>query len=683
MFNHIYGSPFPPINPRVRYKTALERAGFEVNYNGQQQANYGRPPSSLKTMERKNASTGSLNELVEPPKRSQSRVNSLPENRGLAGQIGGPKPGSSKPGSPATQRPRPPPTMPMSPSTAPPNAISPRPSNVVSTSAMSPRPSNVTSRRPSNAVPPKSASRRPSNPIPPNGFHSNPTSSRPPNPMSPTELPSNPTSSRPSNPMSPTGFPPNPTSSRPSNPMSPTGFPPNPVSSRPSYPMSPSGFSPNPMSSRPSNATTSNAMSPQRIPPGAFATAGRQALPEVDPIEKSFMLLTQNDTTSTIEVSGNTSKSSSQEFQRDTDSSHVSEHSRPLAKELPPFMEKNDGLEETIRSDSESVNFEPEPELQVSLGERPTSAVKPLNVDKLAVDHRTRPSSSVSQNPELTAANEQVERLIAQLDDVSLSKNAQLNSRSAVLPPPLQTSKTKNSSAYLSGFPQGPLIEQTVTPDDTVSEVGSTLNGDTPLFYNFQKSVSREFPQEESMHIESSRLMLKPSDVGPRSPDPVLDPTPDLEFKYPPGTGPCRACGEEPTGKRIYSKKDNELSGQWHRDCFRCLTCNVRFNKSVPCYILDDKPYCRQHYHEENSSICHTCREFIEGECVENDRMERFHIDCLVCFLCREPITSDYFIFNSELPLCGNHDMDSLPSELLENDSSMSKRRTRLINFST
>ncbi|CDH11167.1 uncharacterized protein ZBAI_02952 [Zygosaccharomyces bailii ISA1307] len=485
-------------------------------------------------------------------------------------------------------------------------------------------------------------------------------------------------------------------------------------------------------------------MSPQRIPPGAFATAGRQALPEVDPIEKSFMLLTQNDTTSTIEVSGNTSKSSSQEFQRDTDSSHVSEHSRPLAKELPPFMEKNDGLEETIRSDSESVNFEPEPELQVSLGERPTSAVKPLNVDKLAVDHRTRPSSSVSQNPELTAANEQVERLIAQLDDVSLSKNAQLNSRSAVLPPPLQTSKTKNSSAYLSGFPQGPLIEQTVTPDDTVSEVGSTLNGDTPLFYNFQKSVSREFPQEESMHIESSRLMLKPSDVGPRSPDPVLDPTPDLEFKYPPGTGPCRACGEEPTGKRIYSKKDNELSGQWHRDCFRCLTCNVprspdqvldptpdlefkyppgtgpcracgeeptgkriyskkdnelsgqwhrdcfrcltcniRFNKSVPCYILDDKPYCRQHYHEENSSICHTCREFIEGECVENDRMERFHIDCLVCFLCREPITSDYFIFNSELPLCGNHDMDSLPSELLENDSSMSKRRTRLINFST
>ncbi|GAV55976.1 hypothetical protein ZYGR_0AZ01480 [Zygosaccharomyces rouxii] len=582
MFNHIYGSPFPTINPRVRYKTALERAGFEVNYND----NKFQKPPSIQGIGRRNASTGSLNEPIEPPKRSPSRVNSLPENR-------------------AKPPPPPPLNVPASPAKTTHDA-----------------PGTPTQQRP-----------------------------RPPPPTQPQQEPAP---------------------------------------------------SPAPITAEPQPSALA------RSPPPTSQTATQAAAPEqpsqTDPIEKSFMLLTRNDTVSIVDQSANTSKVSSQEFPRDTDSSRVSEQSsRPLTKDFTPFVDAQDDVPDEDDNDNSSVNIEPEPELQISLESESTKdraneqnndgEVLPLNVmsPPRQLNKDSHYSHHLSQNPELNAANAQVEKLIAQLDDVSLSKTAQLTSAPKEPPlPPLQTSlgnnKLKNSSAYMSGFQPpsfSPPVEQSIMHDDVPSEIGSPMTADTPMFYNFQKTVQTEFtPQvEDSLQIEPSKLMQVPPPPNPQ--DRLVDPTPNLEFKYPPGTGPCRKCGIEPTGKRMYSKKDNELSGQWHRDCFRCLTCNVRFNKSVPCYILDDKPYCRRHYHEENSSICQTCREFIEGECVENDRMERFHINCLLCFSCREPITSDYFIFNGELPLCSNHDVESLPTELLDTDpSSISKRRTILVNFS-
>lgn len=581
MFNHIYGSPFPTINPQVRYKTALERAGFEVNYNN----NTFLKPPSIRGIGRRNVSTGSLNELTEPPKRSPSRVISLPENR-----------------------------------------------------------TAVPQRQP---IVPLSAAKRTDTgyggPSPPPQQQHQQQRSRPPPPTQSQQVSA---------------------------------------------------------SLPPSAAKAAPQMAPQRPPEQSFQT---------DPIEKSFMLLTRNDTVSTVDQSINTSRFSSQEFPRDTDSSRASDQSsRPLTKEFAPRIEVKSNASDSAPSDNEdndnsSVNIEPEPELQVSLesGSKKEATSEQDHADEVSplrvispprqINKPSHYSHHLSQNPELSAANAQVEKLIAQLDDVSLSKSAQLTNvpKESSLPP-LQTNlgnnKLKNSSAYMSGFRPSsisPPIEQSITSDGVPNEVDSPMTADTPMFYNFQKTVQSEFtPQMESpLQIESSKLMQVPP--SSKSQERAIDPIPDLEFKYPPGTGPCRKCGVEPTGKRIYSKKDNELSGQWHRDCFRCLTCNIRFNKSVPCYILEDKPYCRQHYHEENSSICQTCREFIEGECVENDRRERFHINCLVCFLCREPITNDYFIFNGELPLCSNHNVESLPSELLETDpSNISKRRTILVNFS-
>lgn len=99
---------------------------------------------------------------------------------------------------------------------------------------------------------------------------------------------------------------------------------------------------------------------------------------------------------------------------------------------------------------------------------------------------------------------------------------------------------------------------------------------------------------------------------------------------YPPGEGPCRKCHGEIRGKKVFSRDfTEELSGQWHRDCFRCIKCDLKFSKSVPCYILNDNPYCQIHYHEENKSICQICKEFIEGECLQNGKLEKFHVGCL------------------------------------------------------
>lgn len=354
-----------------------------------------------------------------------------------------------------------------------------------------------------------------------------------------------------------------------------------------------------------------------------------------------------------------------------------------------------------------------------------------------------RYSTASSENVETpyTATNLQVEQLIAQLDGVSLSRNARLDQNENSLGlVDRKASRFKKSSAYLSGYGgiNIPATQQTsimqnsdenvskqsllVDNDDVTDDVPSTstTNGGTPIFYKFKQStvqyssdegnLSQETFKAKLPTIEALQLQHKPSITNLRddadnlklsdsqaslttgsaedSPDANYRENEPTEFKYPPGEGPCRACGLEVTGKRMFSKKENELSGQWHRECFKCIECAIKFNKRVPCYILRDTPYCQKHYHEENHSICKVCSNYIEGECLENDKVERFHVDCLNCFLCKTAITNDYYIFNGEIPLCGKHDIDALLKEGIDNDASgndknntVTKRRTRLVNF--
>lgn len=115
--------------------------------------------------------------------------------------------------------------------------------------------------------------------------------------------------------------------------------------------------------------------------------------------------------------------------------------------------------------------------------------------------------------------------------------------------------------------------------------------------------------------------------------------------------GNCKGCGEEITGKSI-SSSDGRLTGRYHRGCFVCFECSSPF-QTADFYVLNNKPFCAQHYHERNGSLCSTCHDGIEGEYLETVERNggrpgrcRFHIDCLQCRTCQVLLKGDYFEWN-------------------------------------
>ncbi|KAL5336557.1 hypothetical protein BJX70DRAFT_276349 [Aspergillus crustosus] len=116
--------------------------------------------------------------------------------------------------------------------------------------------------------------------------------------------------------------------------------------------------------------------------------------------------------------------------------------------------------------------------------------------------------------------------------------------------------------------------------------------------------------------------------------------------------GPCRGCGEMIMGKSI-SSADGRLTGRYHRACFTCFQCRSPFETS-DFYVLNDRPFCAQHYHERNGSLCATCYTGIEGEYLEtNERTgpgpadhQKFHPECLRCRTCNIDLKGEYFEWN-------------------------------------
>lgn len=156
----------------------------------------------------------------------------------------------------------------------------------------------------------------------------------------------------------------------------------------------------------------------------------------------------------------------------------------------------------------------------------------------------------------------------------------------------------------------------------------------------------------------------------------------------PPGTGPCRTChrvvSESGRGseKPIYSKS-GDLSGQWHRGCFSCTYagCAVSFNKNVSCYALLDNAFCQRHYHLLNGTLCQSCGNAIEGECIENELKQKWHVSCLKCSKCHKGISDDYFLIENEI-VCEN-DAPGVITRLekggLLTSEKIEKRRTRIL----
>ena len=112
--------------------------------------------------------------------------------------------------------------------------------------------------------------------------------------------------------------------------------------------------------------------------------------------------------------------------------------------------------------------------------------------------------------------------------------------------------------------------------------------------------------------------------------------------------GYCRGCAKIiAANQKSVSSADGRLTGRYHKECFSCTTCHSAF-ATADFYVLKDQPYCAQHYHVLNGSLCGSCGRGIEGQYLEATRSEakgpeKFHAKCFTCVMCRVVLKHDYF----------------------------------------
>lgn len=110
--------------------------------------------------------------------------------------------------------------------------------------------------------------------------------------------------------------------------------------------------------------------------------------------------------------------------------------------------------------------------------------------------------------------------------------------------------------------------------------------------------------------------------------------------------GDCRACGLAIRGKSI-SSADGRLTGRYHKACFVCTACSEPF-ASREVYVLRDAPYCEQHYHRLNGSLCGACGWGIEGQYLEDESRRKYHPGCFLCLDCGISLSDGYFDVDGE-----------------------------------
>ncbi|TKA34803.1 hypothetical protein B0A54_14016 [Friedmanniomyces endolithicus] len=118
----------------------------------------------------------------------------------------------------------------------------------------------------------------------------------------------------------------------------------------------------------------------------------------------------------------------------------------------------------------------------------------------------------------------------------------------------------------------------------------------------------------------------------------------------------CRGCRHPIAGKSVKAADGGRLTGRWHKPCFRCVTCAQPFT-TADFYVWGNEPYCEQHYHEANGSLCEGCGGGIEGgylgTCCSSSSTSgdgggvvvdrKFHPGCFRCCECRVVLAEDYF----------------------------------------
>ncbi|KAK4546934.1 hypothetical protein LTR36_001666 [Oleoguttula mirabilis] len=173
------------------------------------------------------------------------------------------------------------------------------------------------------------------------------------------------------------------------------------------------------------------------------------------------------------------------------------------------------------------------------------------------------------------------------------------------------------------------------------------------------RSNSNAAAQNKAYNTGSSMRPLSPQPVPP---PPIPQEVPRAQPPTRRGTSvkpKCRGCGLLIEGKSVKAA-DGRLTGRWHKACFTCKACEQPFT-TADFYVINNQPYCEQHYHEQNGSLCHGCTRGIEGHYLETisssaagSGEKKFHPRCFTCHDCRQVLSDDYFEINSRV-YCERH----------------------------
>lgn len=179
------------------------------------------------------------------------------------------------------------------------------------------------------------------------------------------------------------------------------------------------------------------------------------------------------------------------------------------------------------------------------------------------------------------------------------------------------------------------LVESPIgmSPDDrgvaAAAAAGRQYDDISPRSYGRPVPSPRYGASPQRLGQDSRMGTTPPSRQGSRDPTTL------------PSRGDCKACGLPIRGKSV-SSADGRLTGKFHKACFVCTTCSEPFT-SAEFYVLNDKPYCEQHYHKLNGSLCGTCDRGIEGHYLEDEGSIKYHVNCFCCLDCGRPLTDGYF----------------------------------------
>ncbi|PLB43297.1 hypothetical protein P170DRAFT_514552 [Aspergillus steynii IBT 23096] len=265
----------------------------------------------------------------------------------------------------------------------------------------------------------------------------------------------------------------------------------------------------------------------------------------------------------------------------------------------------------------------------------------------------SKPSQSDRLSPELARSPPPAHSAKLSQDDKSLPK---LPEPSPLFKPDWEGRRSpeppKSKTPEPSYIPQKPVRDPRLSPEPPRS-------APPPSHLRGQSRNERSFPEPRSAEPrfahQGSHLHNQPSRDEKNSPELLnasIDPAARLS---PRPKGPCRGCGEVILGKSV-SSADGRLTGRYHKDCFVCYQCRIPF-RTADFYVLRDLPFCAQHYHERNGSLCQGCLTGIEGQFLETNERQgrgpgdrrRYHPQCLTCRTCNVLLNGEYFEWNGQV----------------------------------